>query len=106
LLEIRTATDYRRTLNLHSGDALVLGRDPRKCQLCFADPSISHRHCRLSVSRTHLWVQDLGSTNGVFLNGKRVQSALARPGDNLRIGTCQISVRESGWSSKLPVAAT
>jgi pSer/pThr/pTyr-binding forkhead associated (FHA) protein len=51
-------------------------------------------------------VQDLGSTNGVFINGKRVQSALARPGDTLRIGTCTVSVRESGWSSRLPAIAS
>jgi pSer/pThr/pTyr-binding forkhead associated (FHA) protein len=106
LLDIRTATDFRRTLNLRSGDALIVGRDPGQCQVCLSDPSVSHRHCRLSVSRTHLWVQDLGSTNGVHINGKRVQSALARPGDTLRIGTCTVSVRESGWSSRLPAIAS
>ncbi len=70
---------------------LELGRAPEN-GLCLPEPEVSRRHARLQVSASLAFVElrDLGSTNGVFVNGRRV---VANPGpvklraeDVLRVG--------------------
>lgn len=41
------------------------------------DPAVSARHCRLSFRKGQWWIEDLGSANGTFLNGKAVAAAMA-----------------------------
>jgi len=48
---------------------------------------VSRRHCRLTESEGLLWVEDLESANGTYLNGDLITGrAVVRPGDNLQIG--------------------
>jgi diguanylate cyclase (GGDEF)-like protein len=56
-------------------EGLVLGRAPEN-GLCLAEPEVSRRHASLQISADHACVEllDLGSTNGVFVNGRRVQA--------------------------------
>lgn len=53
------------------GAEIVLGRDPA-CTICINDSQVSRRHARLVLSGTGYVLQDLGSTNGTFVNGQRV----------------------------------
>ncbi|MCE2543119.1 MAG: FHA domain-containing protein [Acidobacteria bacterium] len=53
---------------------------------------VSRLHCRLSASSTELIVEDLGSTNGTYVNERRVQKAALRAGDHLRLGDVVLSV--------------
>jgi pSer/pThr/pTyr-binding forkhead associated (FHA) protein len=94
-LLIRLTEDITSSLDLMSGDAVVLGRDSEQCQFVVLDGKVSQQHCKLSVSGDNLWVEDLGSTNGTFVNGERVTSALVAPGDVIRLGDCRIEVRPS-----------
>lgn len=56
-------------------------------------PLVSRIHCRLGVTPDgRLLVEDLGSTNGTFVNGRRVERALLAPGDTLRIGRAELVV--------------
>jgi diguanylate cyclase (GGDEF)-like protein len=65
---------------------LLLGRDP-DAALPLSDGLVSWHHARLD-DRGDAWaVVDLGSTNGVTLNGDKVQDALLRPNDDIVIGT-------------------
>ena len=64
---------------------LLIGRAD-DCGLVLADSSVSRRHCSVSrVAGGHV-VEDLGSTNGCFVNGEPVARAPLRDGDRLRIG--------------------
>jgi hypothetical protein len=64
---------------------LLLGRHQR-CDLVFSNLNVSRRHARL-VFRDGTWIlQDLGSKNGTFVNGVRVQRCELRPGDRLALG--------------------
>ena len=58
-------------------------RDPA-CDLTIDDNLLSRRHARLLLEEDCLKVIDLGSANGTFLNGEKIQEAVAHPGDELR----------------------
>ena len=64
-----------------------VGRDPAS-EVVLADPAASWRHARVVRRGPDLVVEDLGSLNGTWLNGRRLGGPEAlRPGDRLRIGT-------------------
>ena len=72
---------------------LVVGRN-LECQIRFNHPSVSRRHLRLQISPSGVFVEDLGSSNGTFVNDRRItQSTPLRNGDGLTIGKRKIFVR-------------
>ncbi len=67
-------------------DGLSMGRDP-ECTVVLDDANVSRFHARLVFHNAAIWVQDVGSRNGVFLNEKRVvRHKQFSPGDELVIG--------------------
>lgn len=52
-----------------------------------ADDLVSRKHARLTIRGNQVTIEDLGSTNGTFVNGVRVKSAQLRTGDRILIGT-------------------
>ncbi len=70
----------------------VIGRSS-KCQLSIDDPLISRQHAVISVQGGLVEVQDLGSRNGVLLNGKRIKgSAVVTDGDTITVGSQAMTV--------------
>jgi hypothetical protein len=70
----------------HDDGQLIVGRDPDSCDVVFEHPTVSRRHARLHL-RDGAWVlQDLDSTNGTTINGKRVMRCRLEPGDRLGFG--------------------
>lgn len=65
---------------------LVLGRS-RDCDITVDDPNISRRHAEISREEGAYWIADLGSTNGILVNGKRVERAKLEPDDEILLGT-------------------
>ncbi|MBL0211428.1 MAG: FHA domain-containing protein [Holophagaceae bacterium] len=59
--------------------------------LRLADPSISRHHCVIRLTANGYEVQDLQSSNGVLLNGSRVQTSPLRDGDRVTLGQIQIT---------------
>jgi Protein of unknown function (DUF3662)/FHA domain len=69
------------------GPIAVLGRS-RECDCVLADPNVSRKHAELQRNSSGDWtISDLGSTNGVKVNGRQVDSARLTPGDQIQIGT-------------------
>jgi hypothetical protein len=64
----------------------TIGRAPES-SLCLDESGISRAHARLMPSEDGVQVEDLGSTNGTFVNGKRVLHAVARAGDEIGFDT-------------------
>ena len=74
----------RRSFSI-ARDMTVIGRR-EDCDLRIPLGEVSRKHCRLVRDGDVLKVEDLGSSNGTFLNAHRVQEALLSPGDSIQVG--------------------
>jgi pSer/pThr/pTyr-binding forkhead associated (FHA) protein len=79
------------TFRLKSGAIKTVGRAPR-ADFILDVALVSRLHCRLTAGNDHLEVLDLKSTNGTFVNDKRVEKAKLATGDRLRIGRVELTV--------------
>lgn len=66
-------------------DENVIGRDAT-CDIVLDDPQVSRRHATIVSDNGVYWIRDLGSTNGMTLNGVAVKDAQLRDGDMIRLG--------------------
>ncbi len=66
-------------------ERIVIGRDA-ECDLVLPDRQVSGRHCELRLRRGCWRIVDLGSTNGIEVNGIGVTNCVLRPGDRLTLG--------------------
>ncbi|AKF06377.1 FHA domain-containing protein [Sandaracinus amylolyticus] len=72
------------------GPEVVIGRSP-DCHITIEDPLISRRHARVVIHDDTATVQDLGSRNGVRVNGRLIKGEqVLREGDRIRIGTQEL----------------
>ena len=79
------------TFRLKSGAIKTVGRAPR-ADFILDVALVSRLHCRLTAGDDQLEVIDLKSTNGTFVNDKRVDKAKLAKGDRLRIGRVEMTV--------------
>jgi hypothetical protein len=87
LAETRAIVSFDDRRYVLEGPTAVLGRS-KECDCIFRDPNVSRRHAELRRGPTGDWqVVDLGSTNGVKVNGRRVESSRLSPGDEVTLGT-------------------
>jgi pSer/pThr/pTyr-binding forkhead associated (FHA) protein len=70
---------------------LLFGRD-QECDVQINSRKVSRRHCCLAQVNDYLVVRDLGSTNGIRINGRRVVEGKLHPGDELTIGNFRYQV--------------
>jgi pSer/pThr/pTyr-binding forkhead associated (FHA) protein len=71
--------------------ALTIGRDSQNDIQLDADDFASVRHARIEPRRDGVWVQDLGSTNGTYVNGVRLSKPRRlAPGDVIRVGSTDL----------------
>jgi hypothetical protein len=70
-------------------DGAVVGRS-RECEITIEDPNVSRRHAELRLENGTWSIVDLGSTNGVEVNGERVDNARLEPGDRIVLGRTEL----------------
>lgn len=80
-----TSTEGGLHHELRAGASLVVGRAPNS-DIAIFDPTISRRHAELHCDESGVHVRDLGSSNGTFLNGARIESAALTSGDVVTFG--------------------
>lgn len=84
----------------------VIGRDD-DCSLKLNAKWISRRHAEIHKSSDHLWIRDLGSTNGTFVNNKRlVDAELLEDGDTLHFGRSKFVVQKTETKTDTLAEAT
>jgi pSer/pThr/pTyr-binding forkhead associated (FHA) protein len=80
------------TLRLPPGSVKTIGRTARADFIVDA-ALISRVHCRLTADRSdQLVVEDLGSTNGTMVNGKKIDRVVLRAGDKLTVGRVEFQI--------------
>jgi FHA domain/Protein of unknown function (DUF3662) len=67
-----------------------IGRSERS-DVVLADPSVSRAHAVLELNGDEAVVRDLDSTNGTFVNGRRVKAQVLHDGDELRFGNTRMT---------------
>lgn len=91
---VATKLRYRQALITLRTGKLYLGRSP-ECELAISDPAVSRRHARLWVNPNQIVIEDLGSQNGVHVNGERIQGPRElRGGDVIRICSHELELVE------------
>jgi len=70
--------------------SIVLGRS-RDCDIQLTDANVSRRHAELRQEGASYWIVDLGSTNGIEVNGKRMKRAKLQAGDTVTLGSTEIT---------------
>jgi pSer/pThr/pTyr-binding forkhead associated (FHA) protein len=74
---------------------VTIGRQA-DCDISVPSEELSRRHAQVRPTPDGLLVEDLGSANGTFINGKRVQTGLMRPGEELRLDTIRFMLVAPG----------
>jgi pSer/pThr/pTyr-binding forkhead associated (FHA) protein len=70
---------------------IVVGRSS-DLDMVLVEDMVSRRHARLSCSDAQIFIEDLGSTNGTFVNGEKIARASLKEGDRVLIGTSILKV--------------
>ena len=91
ILQSSPAASNALTFRLRPGAIKTIGRAPRADFIVDA-ALVSRLHCRISATHDTLEVVDLSSTNGTFVNDKRVKNARLAAGDRLRVGRVELLV--------------
>ena len=91
VLETDGAATDQTTFRIPAGSVKTIGRS-RGAEFMLNAPLVSRLHCQLSATDDALHVKDLDSTNGTFVNGKRIESARLHAGDRLKVGRVELQV--------------
>jgi adenylate cyclase len=96
-----TSADNLQTFELKAGVTQVVGRAPTSDVPVF-DPTISRRHAELVTNDKGVEVKDLGSSNGTFLNGSRIENGVVHPGDTITFGKVAFKLLSVGAAPPAP----
>jgi hypothetical protein len=72
----------------------VIGRNPA-CEIVLPDPNVSRMHARIEKKGGEYHIVDLDSTNGTFVNEKRINQSKLQENDIIRVGTTKLIFRRS-----------
>jgi pSer/pThr/pTyr-binding forkhead associated (FHA) protein len=80
----------------------VVGRDPNS-QLCIEHDSISRKHCQFSINGEGApIIKDLDSTNGTYVDDRRVQQTALMPGQLIQIGALRLQIEFTDEIDDIP----
>ncbi len=82
---------------------MVIGRQ-HDCDIPVPAEEISRHHARLQVAADGVLVEDMNSANGTFINDKRIQNGLLKPGEELRLDTVRFMLVAPGMDAKQQAA--
>jgi hypothetical protein len=102
---LRVVEGPDRWLEVEVGaDPLVLGSH-EACDLRLTDPTVSSRHAEIVLAPTGFLLRDLGSKNGVRVNGLRTERVYLGPGTTIRLGRTVVEVHDAGRVEAIELTA-
>ena len=101
VLSFTLPSGEKRIVPLLPTEPVLIGRN-RASTIKLNLPSVSRQHARIIYERDIFWIEDLGSSNGTFVNQKQIQKARINIGDVLKCGDFVIAVRNGSDRSSLP----
>ncbi|MEM6937340.1 MAG: FHA domain-containing protein [Pseudomonadota bacterium] len=99
LLRGVSGSTFGKNYPLHTDQ--VIGRHS-DCDICLPNDEVSRRHAKILVTPTGLFVEDLESSNGTFVNGERVTKAELKAGDELKLDMVRLLVQMPGVDAAKP----
>jgi hypothetical protein len=70
---------------------ILIGRSS-DLDMVLVEDMVSRKHARIAMQTDQIWIEDLGSTNGTFVNGEKIKRARLKEGDRVLIGTSILKV--------------
>ncbi len=64
----------------------IIGRNPSECDVILSDRGVSDKHARIKQEDDEFVIYDLASTNGTYVNEKKVQKQILSDDDQIRVG--------------------
>jgi len=93
---------HDKSFELGEGDSRTIGKGELSSIRLDDDALVSRNHARLTLERGTLWIEDLGSRNGTFINGKMIEKkTMIRVGDKVTLGQLS-SFQCSPWNALEP----
>src|SRR5262245_835870 len=89
-LRVIAGPDAPQVIDSEADDLNIGSGDDQSLQL--TDPCVSRHHCVIRVGDHGLICEDLESTNGTFVSGYRIKSAVLAPGDTITIGETELAI--------------
>jgi hypothetical protein len=86
---------------LGQSQEIVVGR-ASDLDMVLVEDMVSRRHARIAISENQIVIEDLGSTNGTFVNGEKITRTTLKEGDRVLIGTSILKVVATDPSSPAP----
>ena len=91
-LQILSPQERKRLIELGAQD-IVIGRSP-ECDIRFVVENVSRRHARVFFHNEEFMIEDLESTNGLFVNGVKVVRCALRNNDQIELGGVRLLFHE------------
>jgi serine/threonine protein kinase len=105
-LRLRVTAGNASGSEIQIRDELVIGRQASEEGQLSQDAEISREHARIGRSGDHFVIEDLESTNGTFVNGRRItKPEILSPGDRIQVGATTLVVQVSVPSAAPPPAS-
>ena len=97
-MRLSVQIEFDKTLDIETRKkSVVVGRSPQ-CDLIIPHDSVSRQHCKIEFVKDHYYITDLGSSNGVFIDGDRLQPQVRRAfllSQQLKLGSLECELSES-----------
>ena len=94
VLFLKIEQDEQTIERVYDQNPLVIGRST-EAHIGIADPGVSRTHLEISIKHGRVWLNDLGSANGTFINGKKITPKIKvayNDGDAVQLGSQRIKV--------------
>ena len=95
MIRLSVEEQGNRREGLHEGPQVKIGRAADN-DVCLSSGLVSRHHCQIDLSGEGAWLEDLGSANGVIINGLKTRGAPLVAGDTIEFGQTVIEVIEVG----------